>query len=57
MNNLIGNEVRTDYSNYTFKSREEAEAFYLAAREREASRPQQQQSAAPPDVRRSQQRS
>lgn len=35
MKTLIGNQVKTDYSNYAFKSREEAEAFYLAARERE----------------------
>lgn len=55
MKNLIGNHVETDYANYAFKSREEAEAFYIAAREREAGR--QQQQAATPDVRRSQQRS
>jgi hypothetical protein len=55
MKNLIGNQVETDYSNYAFKSREEAEAFYLAAREREANR--QQQQAATPDVRRSSQQS
>lgn len=35
MKTLIGNQVKTDYSNYAFKSREEAEAFYFAARERE----------------------
>jgi hypothetical protein len=34
MKALIGNQVQTDYSNYAFKSREEAEAFYFAARER-----------------------
>jgi len=34
MTTLIGNQVRTRYSNYVFKSREEAEAFYFAARER-----------------------
>jgi hypothetical protein len=34
MKTLIGNQVQTDYSNYAFKSREEAEAFYFAARER-----------------------
>jgi hypothetical protein len=54
MKNLIGNQVETDYSNYAFKSREEAEAFYLAAREREANR---QQQAATPDARRPQQQS
>ena len=55
MKNLIGNQVETDFGNYAFKTREEAEAFYIAAREREANR--QQQQAATPDVRRSQQQS
>jgi hypothetical protein len=36
MKALIGNEVKTDVANYPFKSREEAEGFYFAVREREA---------------------
>jgi hypothetical protein len=29
---LINNTVKTDYSDYTFNTREEAEAFYLSLR-------------------------
>ncbi len=29
---LINNTVKTDYSDYTFNTREEAEAFYMSLR-------------------------
>lgn len=47
MNALIGNEVKTAHSDYAFSNREQAEAFYMAMREREARRAQERE----PDAR------
>jgi hypothetical protein len=33
MKTLSGTEVRTRFSNYSFKNREEAEAFFIASRD------------------------
>ncbi|MBX6419844.1 MAG: hypothetical protein IRZ06_02385 [Nevskia sp.] len=38
MRTLIHNTVMTDHSSYTFKTREEAEAFFIAAALRERAR-------------------
>jgi hypothetical protein len=44
---LIDNTVKTDTSDYTFATREEAEAFYMSLRvERGAERPEPQRYAA-----------
>ena len=38
MRAIIGNQVKTEYSDHVFHTREEAEAFYFAMRDREAHR-------------------
>jgi hypothetical protein len=48
MKALIGNQVKTDVSNYPFKSREEAEAFYFSLRDREVQKVAQPSVAPPP---------
>lgn len=40
MRALIGNQVKTENADHVFPSREQAEAFYIALREREAARAQ-----------------
>lgn len=51
---LINNTVKTDYADYTFNSREEAEAFYMSLRVERGAEPapnRPRQSAKPQDSR------